>query len=153
MRPPMKCATRVSDSASLEDDFDGNRLDPPTGIGGRLERVRSRGAQENGERSENPDNDQALDEDEQASIQANLTSTGALRDSLPGWGPDGYSYPSVNEGGVVEASDPPAGTDQPVDDIAHIINHFRFNRIVSEGELRQNHIYLVSKYGSYVSRT
>ena len=56
----------------------------------------------------------------------------------------------MNEGGVVEASDPPAGTDQPVDDIAHIINHFRFNRTVSQGELRQNHIYLVSKYGSYL---
>ena len=54
-----------------------------------------------------------------------------MRDSLPGWGPDGYSYPSVIEGGVGEASDPPAGTDQPADDIAHIINHFRFNRTVS----------------------
>ena len=66
------CDESDSDSASLEDDFDGNRLDPPTGIDGRLERVRSRGAQENGERSENPDNDQALDEDERASIQANV---------------------------------------------------------------------------------
>ena len=59
----------------------------------------------------------------------------------------------MNEGGVVEASDPPTGTDQPVDDIAHIINHFRFNRTVSEGELRQNHIYLVSKYGKLPSHS
>ena len=129
------CEESDSDSASLRDDFDGNRLDTPTGIEGRLEQVRSQ-----------------VGEGEQANSQAKLTPTEALRD-IPGWGPDGYSHPGrppVNEGGVGEASDPPTGTDQPASDIAHIINHFRFNRTVSEGELRQNHIYLVSKYGSYL---
>ena len=114
------CEESDSDSASLRDDFDGNRLDTPTGIEGRLEQVRSQ-----------------VGEGEQANSQAKLTPTEALRD-IPGWGPDGYSHPGrspVNEGGVGEASDPLTGTDQPASDIAHIINHFRFNRTVSEEEL------------------
>ena len=56
----------------------------------------------------------------------------------------------MNEEGVVEAIDPSAGTDRPVDDIAHTINHFRYNRTVPEGELRQHHIYSVSKYDGYL---
>ncbi len=102
----------------------------------------------------NGENPQAFSNDGRVSSQAKLTSTGALRDFYPGWGPDVYkdpSYPSVNEVGVVEASNPPAGIDQPVDDIAHIINHFRFKRTVTEAVLRQHHMYLVTKYDGYLS--
>ena len=87
-----------------------------------------------------------------AADQAQLSDE-ALREKYPGWGPNGYvpalDYLRANEGGVEEGSNPKVGIDPPMDDIAHLVNHFKHTGTVSEGELRQHHLYLTQKYESH----
>ena len=135
---------RDSESESECDDFDGSLSQMPSGaISGQLQRSTQRSSQ-------------SLDTIggflEFAADQAQLSDE-ALGEKYPAWGPNGYvpelDYLRANEGGVEEGSDPKVGTDQPTDDTAHLVNHFEHTGTVSEGELRQHHLYLTQKYESH----
>ena len=85
-----------------------------------------------------------------------------LQDTYPGWGPSGFSPDILEEveGGVNVENNTDVGTDQPTDDIAHLVNHFKETGRVSEDELTKHLIYLTYKYshiqlqgGSYGDKT
>ena len=86
----------------------------------------------------------------------------SLQDKYPGWGPSGFSPEILEEveGGVDAENNADVGTDQPTDDIAHLVNHFKETGRVSEDELTKHLIYLTYKYshiqlqgGSYSDKT
>jgi len=86
----------------------------------------------------------------------------SLQDKYPGWGPSGFSPEILEEveGGVDAENNADVGTDQPTDDIEHLVNHFKENGRVSEDELKKQVIYLTCKYshiqlqgGSYGDKT
>ncbi|MDA9766720.1 reverse transcriptase domain-containing protein, partial [bacterium] len=72
----------------------------------------------------------------------------SLQDKYPGWGPSGFSPEILEEveGGVDAENNADVGTDQPTDDIEHLVNHFKANGRVSEDELKKQVIYLSCKY-------
>ena len=72
----------------------------------------------------------------------------SLQDKYPGWGPSGFSPEILEEveGGVDAENNADVGTDQPTDDIEHLVNHFKENGRVSEDELKKQVIYLTCKY-------
>jgi hypothetical protein len=86
----------------------------------------------------------------------------SLQDKYPGWGPSGFSPEFLEEveGGVDIENKADVGTDQPTDDIEHLVNHFKENGRVSEDELKKQVIYVTCKYshiqlqgGSYGDKT
>jgi hypothetical protein len=86
----------------------------------------------------------------------------SLQDKYPGWGPSGFSPEILEEveGGVDAENNADVGTDQPTDDIEHLVNHFKETGRVSEDELTKHLIYLTYKYshiqlqgGSYSDKT
>jgi len=71
----------------------------------------------------------------------------SLQDKYPGCGPSGFCLEILDdEGGVDTENNADVGTDQPTDDIEHLINHFKENGRVSEDELESHAIYLTCKY-------
>ena len=72
----------------------------------------------------------------------------SLQDTYPGWGPSGFSPDILEEveGGVNVENNTDVGTDQPTDDIAYLVNHFKETGRVSEDELTKHLIYLTYKY-------
>lgn len=67
----------------------------------------------------------------------------SLQEKYPGWGPSGF-LPEILEEveGVDAENNADIGTDQPTEDIEHIVDHFKENGGVSEDEITKQFIYL-----------